>query len=88
MNLKKIVSVCCISIGLIFLFSSAKATEECFERLSRSIFKFNIAFDNIVLEPIAKGYNKLPTPVRKGTRTLRQTSLHYYRFQILYYKVT
>ena len=67
MNLKKIVSVCCISIGLIFLFSSAKATEECFERLSRSIFKFNIAFDNIVLEPIAKGYNKLPTPVRKGT---------------------
>ena len=49
------------------MFSSAKATEECFEKLSRSIFKFNIAFDNIVLEPIAKGYNKLPTPVRKGT---------------------
>lgn len=67
MNLKKIASVCCISISLIFLFTSAKATEECFEGLSRSIFKFNIAFDNIVLEPIAKGYNKLPAPVRTGT---------------------
>ena len=37
----------------------AKATEECFEGLSRSIFKFNMAFDNAILEPVAKGYNKL-----------------------------
>ena len=44
----------------------AKATEECFEGLSRSIFKFNLAFDNAILEPVAKGYNKLPEPL-KGT---------------------
>ena len=46
---------------------SAKATEECFEGLSRSVFKFNLAFDDIVLEPIAKGYNKLPKPIKTGT---------------------
>jgi len=44
-----------------------KATEECFEGFSRSIFKFNMAFDDIVLEPIAKGYNKLPKPIKNGT---------------------
>ena len=45
----------------------AKSTEECFEKTSRAIFKFNMALDDIVLEPLAKGYNKLPTPVKKGT---------------------
>ena len=35
--------------------------------LSRSIFKFNMAFDNAILEPIAKGYNKLPDPIKDGT---------------------
>ena len=43
------------------------ATEECFEKTSRAIFKFNTGFDNLVLEPLAKGYNKLPNPVKKGT---------------------
>ena len=46
---------------------NAKSAEECFERTSRAIFKFNMAFDDIVLEPIAKGYNKLPSPIRTGT---------------------
>ena len=49
------------------IFSNAKATEECFEDLSRSVFKFNMAFDNIILEPVAKGYNKLPEQIKKGT---------------------
>jgi phospholipid-binding lipoprotein MlaA len=44
-----------------------KATEECFEDTSRAIFKFNMAFDNAILEPIAKGYNKLPKPIKVGT---------------------
>ena len=46
---------------------TSKATEECFEGVSRSIFKFNMALDDIVLEPLAKGYNKLPSPIRSGT---------------------
>ncbi len=45
----------------------AYSTEECFERTSRAIFKFNMALDDIILEPLAKGYNKLPSPVRTGT---------------------
>ena len=44
-----------------------KATDECFEGTSRAIFKFNMALDDIVLEPLAKGYNKLPSPIRTGT---------------------
>ena len=47
---------------------NVKSAEECFEKTSRVIFKFNMALDNIVLEPIAKGYNKLPSPVRTGTK--------------------
>ena len=52
-------------IGL--LQKEAKATEECFEGVSRSVFKFNMAFDNVIMEPLAKGYNKLPEPIKKGT---------------------
>jgi phospholipid-binding lipoprotein MlaA len=47
--------------------SYAKATDECFEGTSRAIFKFNMALDDIVLEPLAKGYNKLPSTIRTGT---------------------
>ena len=63
-NLKLIV----LSIIIILLTTySAKAAEECFEKTSRAIFKFNMAFDDIILEPIAKGYNKLPKPIKTGT---------------------
>ena len=34
---------------------------------SRAIFKFNMALDDIVLEPLAKGYNKLPSAIKSGT---------------------
>ena len=58
-----------IPILAIVAFSSTnvKATEECFEKTSRAIFKFNMALDDIVIEPIAKGYNKLPSTIRNGT---------------------
>ena len=49
------------------LTSNSKSTEECFEGASRAIFKFNLAIDNIILEPIAKGYSKLPDPIKTGT---------------------
>ena len=49
------------------IVSSAKAAEECFEGVSRSIFKFNMSFDKAILKPIAEGYNKLPEPVKNGT---------------------
>jgi len=50
-----------------FTAPNVKATEECFEGVSRSIFKFNMAFDRAVLKPIATGYNKLPDPIKNGT---------------------
>ena len=67
MNLTKIKKIT-YTLALITLMTSGlKATEECFEGTSRAIFKFNMAFDDAVLEPIAKGYNKLPKPIRSGT---------------------
>ena len=65
--LKKVISIIC-TIMLFFLSASySKATEECFENLSRSVFKFNLTFDEKILEPIAKGYNRLPQPLKTGT---------------------
>ena len=67
MKFKKIIAL----VLLIFFFNAnpvkLKATEECFEGFSRSVFKFNLAFDNAIMEPIAKGYDKLPQPIKNGT---------------------
>ena len=55
-------------LALTVLFThQAKPDDECFEGISRAVFKFNMVIDDIVLEPLAKGYNKLPDPVRQGT---------------------
>ena len=67
MSLKKIKKIVFILTITVFSISGAKATEECFENTSRAIFKFNMALDGAVLEPIAKGYNKLPDPIKRGT---------------------
>ena len=63
-NIKKIAFVLAITV---FSISGAKATEECFENTSRAVYKFNMAFDDIILRPVAKGYNKLPEPIKIGT---------------------
>ena len=63
-NLKILVS---IVVFVLLTTANIKAADECFEKTSRAIFKFNMALDDIVLEPIAKGYNKLPSPVKTGT---------------------
>ena len=69
MGIKKIqIILYSILINIFLLVSaSAQSEKECFEKLSRGIFKFNQGFDNIVLEPVAKVYNKLPEPVKNGT---------------------
>ena len=56
-----------IVLAMVLASPNAKSAEECFEGASRAIFKFNMAVDDIILEPIAKGYNKLPSPVKTGT---------------------
>ena len=41
--------------------------KDCFEIANRGIFAFNQGLDKVVFEPLAKGYRKLPQPVRSGT---------------------
>ena len=41
--------------------------KDCFEPINRATFKLNQVLDNIIFEPVAKGYRKLPSPVRTGT---------------------
>ena len=65
--LKKLKILPLILVLLTFSTVKTSATEECFEGVSRSIFKFNMAFDDIILQPMAKGYNKLPNALKNGT---------------------
>ena len=57
MNLKILKKIMIILVITMLSTSSSKAVEECFEGVSRAIFKFNMGFDNLILEPVAKGYN-------------------------------
>ena len=41
--------------------------KDCFESVNRGIFAFNRGLDKAVFKPLAKGYRKLPQPVRSGT---------------------
>ena len=69
MEILKNIKILLLTATLLATFSmpQAKATDDCFERVNRSVFKFNSAFDDIILEPIANGYNKLPNSIKNGT---------------------
>ncbi len=41
--------------------------KDCFENVNRATFAFNQGLDNILFEPLAKGYRKLPNPIKIGT---------------------
>ena len=50
-------------------FETSKVEDEIydpFEPVNRAIFSFNNVADRVVLEPIAKGYKKLPSPIQSG----------------------
>ena len=64
---KKLKTSIYVLILIMSVSTNLKSAEECFENTSRAIFKFNMALDDIILEPLAKGYNKLPDPVKIGT---------------------
>jgi len=40
---------------------------DCFESVNRGIFAFNQGLDKVIFKPLAKGYRKLPQPIRSGT---------------------
>ena len=52
-SMKKLMLIPMLAL-MIVLAPKAKAQEECFEGVSRAIFKFNMALDDIILEPLAK----------------------------------
>ncbi len=50
-------------------FQTSQIEDEIYdplEPINRAIFSFNNVADKIVLEPIAKGYKKLPSPLQSG----------------------
>jgi len=66
MSLKKIIILFSASLFLLSSNLSAETEKECFEKVSRGVFKFNKGFDKVILRPLAAGYNKLPDPLRTG----------------------
>jgi len=67
MTFKKSIILIITSLFLLSSNLSAETEKECFEKVSRGIFKFNKVFDKAVLRPIANGYNKLPETIKKST---------------------
>ena len=45
----------------------ADEVKDCFETINRATFAFNMALDKAIFKPVAKGYRKLPSPIRTGT---------------------
>ena len=66
MTFKKIIILFTASFLLLSSSLKAETEKECFEKVSRSVFKFNQSFDKAILRPIATGYNKLPDPIKIG----------------------
>ena len=71
-----------VLISLIFTFGQAIAgtdgenslskesngeVKDCFEGVNRAFFAFNKGLDNVLIEPLARGYRYLPSPVKIGT---------------------
>ena len=48
-------------------YSEKKEVKDCFEKINRATFAFNMALDKVLFRPVATGYRKLPSPVRTGT---------------------
>ena len=50
-------------------FETSKFEDEIYDPLepfNRAIFSFNNAADKIIIEPVSKGYKKLPSPIQSG----------------------
>ena len=50
-------------------FDTTTFEDEIFDPLegfNRTVFKFNNVADKVLLEPVAKGYKKLPSPIQSG----------------------
>ena len=46
---------------------NSREVKDCFEGLNRATFSLNQGLDKVIFKPVAKGYRKLPSPIRSGT---------------------
>ena len=54
--------------GELDLSKDSKPIKDCFEPLNRATFALNQSLDEAIIEPLAKGYRKLPDPLQRGTK--------------------
>ena len=47
--------------------NNQKVVKDCFESVNRGIFALNQGLYKVIFKPLAKGYRKLPQPIRSGT---------------------
>ena len=67
-HFKIILSVLLIQLSVVsFSFAEEKEVKDCFEKINRATFAFNMALDKVLFRPVASGYRKLPSPIRNGT---------------------
>ncbi len=67
-NFKTILSIIVIQFMVVSLGSAEeKEVKDCFEKINRATFAFNMALDKVLFRPVAAGYRKLPSPLRTGT---------------------
>ena len=65
---KTILSIIIVQLMVVsFASADEKEVKDCFEKLNRVTFAFNMALDKVLFRPVAAGYRKLPSPVRTGT---------------------
>ena len=67
-NFRCILSIIIIQFMVVeFTSAEEKTVKDCFEKINRATFAFNMALDKVLFRPVAAGYRKLPSPVRTGT---------------------
>ena len=55
------------SDGELKISKKNKPTKDCFEKINRASFSLNQGLDKAIFKPVAKGYRKLPSPIKNGT---------------------
>ena len=67
-HIRIIISVLIIQLLVVTVsHGEEKQVKDCFEKINRATFAFNMALDKVLFRPVAIGYRKLPSPIRTGT---------------------
>tara|TARA_B100000579_G_scaffold226910_1_gene185813 strand:- start:620 stop:1405 length:786 start_codon:yes stop_codon:yes gene_type:complete len=61
---------------LILKKNEPSEVKDCFEKLNRATFQFNQALDDIIFQPVASLYRKLPSPAKTGVSNSLENISH------------